>query len=176
MTSAAKIRANQRNAKKSTGPRSVEGKAKASQNALRHGLTVPISCDPKLVARVEALATALGQPGIGDAGKQINARAAAEAILNCRRVAEARLVVYETVTESSLDTSCIFTGSLDVAIQTRAESTDEEQEAIDLARQQALNTFESDLCALDRYERRFASRRKTLLRELVSASAKLPGR
>ena len=43
MTSSRKIRANRANAKASTGPRSARGKTKASQNARRHGLSVPLS-------------------------------------------------------------------------------------------------------------------------------------
>ena len=39
MTTDAQNEANRRNAKKSTGPRSQAGKAVASQNALKHGLT-----------------------------------------------------------------------------------------------------------------------------------------
>jgi hypothetical protein len=38
MTTQAQVRANQANAQKSTGPRSAEGKEKASQNSLKHGL------------------------------------------------------------------------------------------------------------------------------------------
>jgi hypothetical protein len=39
MTSLKQIEANRRNALKSTGPRSQDGKQRASQNAVRHGLT-----------------------------------------------------------------------------------------------------------------------------------------
>src|SRR5579872_2185807 len=39
MASPAQIAANRRNADKSTGPRTAEGKTVASRNALRHGLT-----------------------------------------------------------------------------------------------------------------------------------------
>jgi len=38
MASAAQVRANQSNARKSTGPRTAEGKERASQNAVKHGL------------------------------------------------------------------------------------------------------------------------------------------
>jgi hypothetical protein len=45
MTSPAKIEANRRNAKRSTGPRSAAGKARVARNAYQHGLSLPISDD-----------------------------------------------------------------------------------------------------------------------------------
>ena len=47
-TSAKQIAANRRNAKKSTGPRSPEGKAVSSRNAISHGLH---ACDIILKSR-----------------------------------------------------------------------------------------------------------------------------
>jgi hypothetical protein len=43
MTSEAQILANRRNSQKSTGPRTAEGKAIISQNALTHGLTADLA-------------------------------------------------------------------------------------------------------------------------------------
>jgi hypothetical protein len=41
MTTEKQIAANRLNARRSTGPKTAAGKRRASQNALRHGLTLP---------------------------------------------------------------------------------------------------------------------------------------
>jgi hypothetical protein len=54
-----RIAANRRNALLSSGPRTAAGKARVSQNALRHGLAVSVLKDSVLAAEVEALAQSL---------------------------------------------------------------------------------------------------------------------
>ena len=59
MTSPAKIAANRRNARRSTGPRSAAGKARARRNAFRHGLATPASLDHAAMDRIDNLVDAL---------------------------------------------------------------------------------------------------------------------
>jgi hypothetical protein len=53
MTSERKVKSNLQNARASTGPRTAQGKARAAQNARRHGLNV---FDPERSARAKSLA------------------------------------------------------------------------------------------------------------------------
>lgn len=50
------LEARRRNAKKSTGPKSKEGKSVVSRNALKHGLSLPITYFPEYQKRVDSLA------------------------------------------------------------------------------------------------------------------------
>src|SRR5436190_17660949 len=59
MTSLRKILANQQNAKRSTGPKTLHGRARASRNAIRHGLTLSPLLDPVFSAAVKKLARQL---------------------------------------------------------------------------------------------------------------------
>ena len=60
MVSLAQLAANKANALRSTGPRTVSGKARTRQNALRHGLSAPLSADRASAERIEALADQIG--------------------------------------------------------------------------------------------------------------------
>ena len=89
MTSERKIKANRANARASTGPKTAQGGMRASRNALRHALSLPVHSDPVLSEDVEALAREI----VGtDANAQVQelARRVAEAQIDLRRVRHAR--------------------------------------------------------------------------------------
>jgi hypothetical protein len=81
--------ANRANAAKSTGPQTKAGKAKASRNALRHGLATALCGEPGAVEEIERLAQAIvveaGRPDLTDYARRV-----AEAEIDLRRVRRAR--------------------------------------------------------------------------------------
>jgi len=94
MTDTARARASRRNAQKSTGPKTAAGKAAVARNARRHGLTLPVRADPILSREVETLARAIETSATGrpaDAHGHAHACEAAEAMVDLRRVREAKL-------------------------------------------------------------------------------------
>jgi len=56
MATARQIAANRQNARRSSGPRSGEGKRRSSQNAYRHGLSAGVNAPVEHVKDIEALA------------------------------------------------------------------------------------------------------------------------
>ena len=94
MTSPAKIRANRRNALRSTGPRSFTGKAIAARNSRRHGLTLPVLADPSLSPEVVGLTRLIETSTTGraaDAAGHALACRIAEAMIDLKRVRLAKL-------------------------------------------------------------------------------------
>jgi hypothetical protein len=94
MTSPAKIRANRRNARRSTGPRSHAGKAIAARNSRRHGLTLPVLDEPSASREVVALARVIETSEMGreaDAAGHVLACRIAEAMIDLKRVRFAKL-------------------------------------------------------------------------------------
>ncbi|MFK4539656.1 hypothetical protein ABIA00_007839 [Bradyrhizobium ottawaense] len=68
MASIRQIEANRANAKRSTGPKTASGKAKSSQNALRHGLARSAISDPTEAGNLAvAIAAGLRHPVTIDA-------------------------------------------------------------------------------------------------------------
>jgi hypothetical protein len=92
MTTPRQFKANQDNARASTGPRTQAGKARSARNARRHGLSVPITCDPIFAEEAEALARRLVGDGAPRAALAL-ARAFAEAQIDLDRVRKVRRAV-----------------------------------------------------------------------------------
>jgi hypothetical protein len=136
MTSDRKIASNQKNAQKSTGPRSEIGRRHSRRNALRHGLAIAIGSDPSFSKDIEALATTLVS---GRGGKSCEksagefARQVAEAEIDLLRIRKLRASRFEAVY-----------GNPDAKLEQYSELGD-------------------SLAKLARYERRAFSRRKRAL-------------
>ena len=89
MISARKLKTNRANARASTGPKTACGKARSSQNARRHGLSLSISVIPYLSDDAEILAREIA----GEAARSEitdGARRFAETQINLVRVQRAR--------------------------------------------------------------------------------------
>ena len=141
MTSEAKIAANRRNAQKSTGPRTVLGKARSRGNALRHGLSISVRSDPTASKDIAALAEAFLPPDPDETAQRI-AALAAEAQLEIVRVRQMR------IESLSIDRRGTLKGDTD------------DTTAVAFARAAPL------LSSFDRYESRALSKRKRALRKL----------
>jgi hypothetical protein len=92
MASERQIGANRRNAKKSSGPRSADGKARSRRNALCHGLSIASRAIPAFQQDVMLLARALSPAGedIADA-----ALIAADAEIDLLRIRKYRAALIE---------------------------------------------------------------------------------
>lgn len=145
MTSAARLKANRQNARASTGPKSAGGKARASQNAYRHGLGVPIRSDANCVRRIEALARHLAGT---DASAELMARAyaVATAQTELERVRQRRQLLARP------QHNCEYERAPG-AVQPAHISTSSEGGAA------ILSDIIAEIHALDRYEQRALARR-----------------
>ena len=90
MTSATKIAANRRNARKSTGPRSQAGKMRSRRNAFRHGLAIPIRVDIAFSDQIESLTEALAE-GASLPGQRQTARMVALSQLELARAQQVKV-------------------------------------------------------------------------------------
>jgi hypothetical protein len=153
MTSPAKIAANRRNARHSTGPRSAAGKARARRNAFRHGLATPARLDRVAMDRIEELIFAL----TGDFFNQLElelATLAAEAQAEIERVRQAKVSMVERAYAHLRDEGGRLLSAGERAALAFAGKTE-------------------SLMACERYERRAISRRNRALRALAKLQREL---
>jgi hypothetical protein len=144
MTTARRLAANRKNACASTGPKSAAGKKRASRNAHRHGLAVPVWSVPQLAAEAESLARQIAGGDASPSQLELSRRIA-EAQID---IARARQLRQDLIT-SGLSDVLPFNGDTAPA-----------KLALVLADQEAM------LAAIDRYERRALARRKFAIRAL----------
>jgi hypothetical protein len=191
MTSARKIKANRANARASTGAKTVHGKARAAQNARRHGLSLSVLENPVLSVEVENLAREIAGEG---ATREILdlARRVAEPQIDLIRIRQARHDLLsrdlndpefrplkwdkdvKAITNIAL-TFMRHSGPDAVLPPQVAEHADrvlhwKPQGAEKLAH--IVSDLTPKLLAMDRYERRALSRRKFAIRALDTTRAK----
>ena len=146
MTSARARTANRQNAQASTGPRTAFGKARASQNARKHGLAASAT-DPDAAARIEHLAAQLVAERGDDPALKDAARALAEAHgFLCRVLTYKRALMRE----------------VDLSLRAPGDSAQAPGSAIS----DVLHALE----ALQRYERRAFSRRNSAMSRFEALS------
>jgi hypothetical protein len=145
MISSKKLQANRANARHSTGPKSPAGKARSAVNARRHGLATSVRSDPALAATIDTLAQVI-----------VGIEANAENIALARKIVEAQIDVVRV--------QQIRREVLGAAIQFAPGSAS--------VRETVTNSnLATTMAALDHYERRTLSRRKTAIRNFDVAQS-----
>ena len=171
MTSDHTIKANRANAQASTGPKTAQGRARAARNAIRHGLSLPVCSNPALSEEVETLAREIAGSG-ANAETQELARIVAEAQIDLRRVRHAR---HQLISRALADADYSFLADAQKKMQVALRlMRHKDVSAADLAELKSaarphkfatiLSQEAKQLLAMDRYERRALSRRKSAIR------------
>jgi hypothetical protein len=161
MTSLQKIRANQENSGHSTGPRTQAGKAKSARNSFRHGLSIPIA-DCFSPTEIEAWACRIAGEGASPQLRELAARIA-EAQIDYTRVRQAR--------QSLIDRAVTVPAGPAAGAPPDIGEGEEGRGPQGAERALALVRIAADLRAIDRYERRALSRRRSAIRAFEAVRA-----
>ena len=186
MTSEKQRRANQANAKASKGPKTKAGRARSARNALRHGLSIPVRKEPSLSIQAEEIALKLAGPDPDEALLD-RARAIGEAQVDLNRVRARRNALvsqlladpeYQPLSAYKIQARRVrsvervcrilrrkFSNFRDIKPQIELKPLKDEEKFATIVEDRI-----RELAALDRYERRAISKRKSAIRAFDSAS------
>ena len=182
MASSRKTETNRRNAKASTGPRSVAGKKRAAHNAYRHGLSISLTSNPSTAKQVDKLARKLA----GNTRSEIvlrHARDAAEAAVELERIRKFKISLVDRVLAVGSVEPPIPYGSiakslrhLELVIAGKASLEEPVDPLASMPPKDPLRTAEAvrralpELVKLDRYEARAIGRRNHAIRQVTRNS------
>jgi hypothetical protein len=183
LTSNRKTEANRANARASTGPNTLRGRARSARNAFRHGLSLPVQSDQALSEEVQALARQIAGPNASTQIQMLACRIA-EAEVDLRRVRLARhQLLSPALSSNSLHDSRANRPEKMTAIPHLPLANASEipmaarERFVPLTPQDAnkiatiFSRGAKALKAMDRYERRARSRRKFAIRAFDMARA-----
>ncbi|MBL0408274.1 hypothetical protein JKG68_30810 [Microvirga aerilata] len=149
MTTERKRQANQRNAQRSTGPKTSAGKARSKQNAWKHGLAVPVEVQPHFADLIHDLKASLKQDIAPAQPTEEDLQAVAVAMLEVVRVQSVQCLLLDELAQHCSGRSAADSSSS----------------------RSGLAELMQHLLRVDRYERRALSRRKFAIRSLGEANA-----
>jgi hypothetical protein len=186
MTTALQSDANCRNARLSTGPNSVSGKSRAAQNARRHGLSISVLADPACSEQVKVMAREIAGQGASLEAQELACRIT-EAQLDLLRVRQARheLIArclnnpdYQSRAACHAKLKLVIDVGLKIGVTTPMppDVMKDLNERPKGSKKFAtiLSDKSKELHALDRYERRAISRRKSAIRAFDAANSLEP--
>jgi hypothetical protein len=169
MTSQKQLAANRRNARRSTGPRTAQGKEKSRLNSLRHGFSSAKAV--VFTEEMDDLYRSLWEDFDPDAAILAAARAAVVADFELRRVRLARRLLHERFLEAQL----LERKNAEATMPSNRIMADLVKTYFQLFPRDRAKLSLTELERYERYERRAFSKRNTALMDLGKLLGKLVG-